>query len=97
MNESRAQKKESEEQQLEMLKRRVRKAQERVRPYLKPGQSLAGELIADRRREAEQESDAKSSSGRAPVVFHRLNLTASLLAVDQFAALGLEIAFFNVG
>jgi len=37
------------------LQRRVEEAQRRARKYVRPGVSLADELIADRRREAERE------------------------------------------
>ena len=37
------------------VKRRIQRAQERVRKYIKPGRSLVDELIADRRREARNE------------------------------------------
>jgi AbrB family looped-hinge helix DNA binding protein len=39
------------------LKRRIEMAQERVRKYVKPGFSLADELIADRRLEVLRERD----------------------------------------
>jgi len=34
--------------------------------------------------------------GQTPVVFHRLNFPAGLCAIDQFAPLGLLIAFLNM-
>jgi hypothetical protein len=55
MDENDAPAAENEEERLAMLRKRIREAQERVSPYLRPGQSLADELIADRRREAERE------------------------------------------
>ncbi len=38
------------------LKRRVERAQRRIRRYIKPGRSLADELIAERREAAKIES-----------------------------------------
>jgi hypothetical protein len=38
--------------QIEALKRRLKRAQQRVRKYVKPGRSLADELIAERRESA---------------------------------------------
>lgn len=37
------------------LKRRIERAQKRVRRYMKPGKSLADELIAERREAAKRE------------------------------------------
>jgi hypothetical protein len=37
------------------LKRRIERAQRRVRGYTKPGRSLADELIAERREAAKRE------------------------------------------
>jgi hypothetical protein len=37
------------------LKRRVERARRRIRRYIKPGRSLAGELIAERREAAKHE------------------------------------------
>jgi hypothetical protein len=37
------------------LKRRVEQAQRRIRRYIKPGRSLADELIAERREAAKRE------------------------------------------
>jgi len=36
-------------------KRRIERAQRLVRKYIKPGRSLVNELIAERRREAQNE------------------------------------------
>jgi len=38
----------------------------------------------------------RQAIGQAPVLFHRLNLTTSLCAVDHLAALSLLIAFLDV-
>jgi len=37
------------------LKRRIERAQRRIRRYIKPGRSLSDELIAERREAAERE------------------------------------------
>lgn len=40
---------EDDELRITALKRRIERAQRRIRKYVKPGQSLADELIAERR------------------------------------------------
>jgi AbrB family looped-hinge helix DNA binding protein len=44
-----------DELRITTVKRRIERAQRTVRKYIKPGRSLADELIADRRREARNE------------------------------------------
>jgi len=39
------------------MKRRIERAQRRVRQYVKPGLSLADELIAERRKAAKRERE----------------------------------------
>lgn len=46
---------EEDELRIMTLKRRVERAQRRVRRYIKPGRSLADELIAERRAAAQRE------------------------------------------
>lgn len=46
---------EDDELRITTLKRRLERAQSLVRKYVKPGESLADELIADRRRAARNE------------------------------------------
>jgi AbrB family looped-hinge helix DNA binding protein len=46
---------EDDELRITTVKRRIERAQRRVRQYIKPGRSLVDELIADRRREAQNE------------------------------------------
>jgi AbrB family looped-hinge helix DNA binding protein len=46
---------EDDELRITTLKRRIERAQQHVRKYVKPGVSLVDELIADRRREARNE------------------------------------------
>jgi len=46
---------EEDELRITTLKRRVQRAQERVQRYIRPGRSLAGELIAERREAAKHE------------------------------------------
>lgn len=46
---------EDDELRITTLKRRLERAQALVRKYVKPGESLADELIADRRRAARNE------------------------------------------
>ncbi|MFZ0805327.1 MAG: AbrB/MazE/SpoVT family DNA-binding domain-containing protein [Candidatus Sulfotelmatobacter sp.] len=46
---------EDDELRITTVKRRIERAQRRVREYIKPGRSLVDELIADRRREARNE------------------------------------------
>jgi hypothetical protein len=46
------------------LKRRVERAQRRVRRYIKPGRSLADELIAERRETAKLELGVRSRAIR---------------------------------
>lgn len=46
---------ENDELRITTQERRIQKARERARRYLKPGASLAGELIAERRQAAKDE------------------------------------------
>jgi AbrB family looped-hinge helix DNA binding protein len=46
---------EDDEVRIMTLKRRIERAQRRVRRYVKPGRSLAEELIAERREAAKRE------------------------------------------
>lgn len=46
---------EDDELRITTMKRRIERAQRIVRKYVKPGVSLVDELIAERRREAENE------------------------------------------
>ncbi len=46
---------EEDELRITTLKRRLERAQRRIRRYIKPGRSLAGELIAERREAAKHE------------------------------------------
>ena len=46
---------EDDELRITTMKRRVERAQRRVRQYVKPGRSLADELIAERREAAKRE------------------------------------------
>ena len=46
---------EDDELRITTLKRRVERAQRRIRRYIKPGRSLANELIAERREAAKRE------------------------------------------
>ena len=46
---------EDDELRITTLRRRLQKAQQRVRRYIKPGRSLASELIDERREAAERE------------------------------------------
>jgi len=46
---------EDDELRLSTQQRRIRNAQRRAAQYLKPGTSLVGELLAERRRAAEHE------------------------------------------
>ena len=46
---------EEDELRITTLKRRLERAQRRVRSYVKPGQSLVDELIAERREAAKHE------------------------------------------
>jgi len=46
---------EDDELRITTLKRRLERAQRRIRQYIKPGRSLANELIADRREAAKHE------------------------------------------
>jgi AbrB family looped-hinge helix DNA binding protein len=46
---------EDDELRITTLKRRIERAQRRVRQYVKPARSLAGELIAERREAAKRE------------------------------------------
>jgi AbrB family looped-hinge helix DNA binding protein len=46
---------EDEELRISTIKRRIEQAQRHARKYLKPGTSLADELIAERREEAGRE------------------------------------------
>lgn len=44
-----------DELRITTLKRRIERAQRMVRKYIRPGRSLVDELIAERRREAQNE------------------------------------------
>jgi len=44
-----------DELRITTLKRRIAQAQRRIRRYVKPGRSLSGELIAERREAAKRE------------------------------------------
>ena len=46
---------EDDELRITTTKRRIERAQRLVRKYIKPGRSLVNELIAERRREAQNE------------------------------------------
>ncbi len=46
---------EDDELRISTLKHRIQRAQRRVRRYVKPGKSLADELIAERREAAKRE------------------------------------------
>jgi len=46
---------EDDELRITTMKRRIERAQERIRRYVKPGVSLADELIAERREAAKRE------------------------------------------
>jgi len=46
---------EDDELRISTLKRRLERARRRIRRYVKPGRSLAGELIAERREAANRE------------------------------------------
>ena len=46
---------EDDELRITTVKGRIRRAQRLVRQYIKPGRSLADELVAERRREARNE------------------------------------------
>jgi AbrB family looped-hinge helix DNA binding protein len=46
---------EDDELRIMTLKRRLERAQETIRRYIKPGRSLADELIAERREAAKRE------------------------------------------
>jgi AbrB family looped-hinge helix DNA binding protein len=46
---------EDDELRITTMKRRIERAQRHVRKYVKPGVSLVDELIAERRREAQNE------------------------------------------
>jgi len=46
---------EDDELRISTMKRRIERAQRRVRKYVKPGVSLADELIAERREAAKRE------------------------------------------
>jgi AbrB family looped-hinge helix DNA binding protein len=46
---------EDDELRITTLKRRVERAQQRIRRYIKPGRSLVDELIAERREAAKRE------------------------------------------
>ena len=54
-----------EQLRISALKRRIKRAQRFVRQYVKPGRSLADELIAERRAEAKRESDENEVANRA--------------------------------
>lgn len=46
---------EDDELRITTMKRRLERAQRRIREYVKPGESLADELIAERREAAKRE------------------------------------------
>lgn len=46
---------EDDELRITTMKRRIERAQRQVRKYIKPGRSLVDELIAERRRETQNE------------------------------------------
>jgi AbrB family looped-hinge helix DNA binding protein len=46
---------EDDELRITTMKKRIEQAQRMIRKYVKPGVSLVGELITDRRREARNE------------------------------------------
>ena len=46
---------EDHELRISTIRNRIRRAQERARTYIEPGSSLADELIAERRKEAQHE------------------------------------------
>jgi AbrB family looped-hinge helix DNA binding protein len=46
---------EDDELRISTLKRRLERAQRRIRKYVKPGRSLVDELLADRREAAKRE------------------------------------------
>ena len=48
---------EDDELRITTMKRRIERAQRRVRKYVKPGVSLADELIAERREAAKRERE----------------------------------------
>ncbi len=48
---------EDDELRITTMKRRIERAQRRVRQYVKPGVSLADELIAERREAAKRERE----------------------------------------
>ena len=48
---------EDDELRITTMKRRIERAQRRVRQYVKPGLSLADELIAERRKAAKRERE----------------------------------------
>ena len=48
---------EDDELRITTMKRRIERAQQRVRKYVKPGVSLADELIAERREAAKRERE----------------------------------------
>lgn len=47
---------------IDTLKRRVEQAQRRIRQYIKPGRSLADELITERRSAAKSETEREHAS-----------------------------------
>jgi len=49
---------EDDELRITTMKRRIERAQRRVRKYVKPGVSLADELIAERRQAAKRELES---------------------------------------
>jgi len=53
---------EDEELRITTLKRRLDRAQRRIRQYIKPGRSLADELIAERRDPAKLKIDRRDPS-----------------------------------
>lgn len=49
---------EDDELRITTMKRRIERAQRRIRQYVKPGVSLADELIAERREAAKRERES---------------------------------------
>jgi AbrB family looped-hinge helix DNA binding protein len=49
---------EDDELRITTMKRKIERAQRRIRKYIKPGVSLVGELIAERREAAKRERES---------------------------------------
>ncbi len=60
--------------------------------------AVPGDVTPDREDvgSGERGEDVGSSSCKAPICFHCGNLSASLFAVDEFAAFGLKVSLVNV-